>query len=145
MNCSFWLSLHTQRWRHYSTEKETHVHLTNSYEIIYHLQFLHQNQFTKTHVLQIKNMYLLIRYSVCNLREFSLCEQYTTHCVCILQELLVLDEADRLLDLGFEKTLTTILQYLPRQRRTGLFSATQTKDVVQLVRAGLRKDRKSVV
>ncbi|PNF27903.1 ATP-dependent RNA helicase DDX55 [Cryptotermes secundus] len=53
-------------------------------------------------------------------------------------ELLVLDEADRLLDLGFEKTLTTILQYLPRQRRTGLFSATQTKDVVQLVRAGLR-------
>jgi ATP-dependent RNA helicase DDX55/SPB4 len=57
---------------------------------------------------------------------------------CILQELLVLDEADRLLDLGFEKTLTTILQYLPRQRRTGLFSATQTKDVENLVRAGLR-------
>lgn len=53
-------------------------------------------------------------------------------------ELLVLDEADRLLDLGFEKTLTTILQYLPRQRRTGLFSATQTKDVENLVRAGLR-------
>lgn len=53
-------------------------------------------------------------------------------------ELLVLDEADHLLDLGFEKTLTTILQYLPRQRRTGLFSATQTKEVEQLVRAGLR-------
>jgi ATP-dependent RNA helicase DDX55/SPB4 len=57
---------------------------------------------------------------------------------CILQELLVLDEADRLLDLGFERTLTTILQYLPRQRRTGLFSATQTKELEQLVRAGLR-------
>lgn len=56
----------------------------------------------------------------------------------ILQELLVLDEADRLLDLGFERTLTTILQYLPRQRRTGLFSATQTKELEQLVRAGLR-------
>ncbi|XP_069683716.1 ATP-dependent RNA helicase DDX55 [Periplaneta americana] len=53
-------------------------------------------------------------------------------------ELLVLDEADRLLDLGFEKTLTTILQYLPRQRRTGLFSATQTKELGQLVRAGMR-------
>lgn len=63
---------------------------------------------------------------------------WTLHLECILQELLVLDEADRLLDLGFEKTLTTILQYLPRQRRTGLFSATQTKDVENLVRAGLR-------
>ncbi|KAJ4445393.1 hypothetical protein ANN_07198, partial [Periplaneta americana] len=58
--------------------------------------------------------------------------------VLISQELLVLDEADRLLDLGFEKTLTTILQYLPRQRRTGLFSATQTKELGQLVRAGMR-------
>ncbi|XP_050667310.1 probable ATP-dependent RNA helicase DDX55 homolog [Leptidea sinapis] len=53
-------------------------------------------------------------------------------------ELLILDEADRLLDLGFSSTLTTILQYLPRQRRTGLFSATQTKELQDLVRAGLR-------
>ncbi|KAI5633511.1 DEAD/DEAH box helicase domain-containing protein [Phthorimaea operculella] len=53
-------------------------------------------------------------------------------------EFLVLDEADRLLDLGFSVTLTTILQYLPRQRRTGLFSATQTKELQDLVRAGLR-------
>uniref|UniRef100_A0A1B6ICP6 ATP-dependent RNA helicase n=1 Tax=Homalodisca liturata TaxID=320908 RepID=A0A1B6ICP6_9HEMI len=53
-------------------------------------------------------------------------------------EILVLDEADRLLELGFEKSLNTILQYLPRQRRTGLFSATQTKEVESLVRAGLR-------
>ncbi|XP_045503695.1 probable ATP-dependent RNA helicase DDX55 homolog [Colias croceus] len=53
-------------------------------------------------------------------------------------ELLVLDEADRLLDLGFHATLTTILQYMPRQRRTGLFSATQTKELQDLVRAGLR-------
>lgn len=53
-------------------------------------------------------------------------------------EFLVLDEADRLLDLGFEKTLNTILHYLPRQRRTGLFSATQTKEVELLLRAGLR-------
>ncbi|KAF9815749.1 hypothetical protein SFRURICE_009266 [Spodoptera frugiperda] len=53
-------------------------------------------------------------------------------------DILVLDEADRLLDLGFSQTLTTILQYLPRQRRTGLFSATQTKELQDLVRAGLR-------
>ncbi|XP_015187123.1 PREDICTED: probable ATP-dependent RNA helicase DDX55 homolog [Polistes dominula] len=53
-------------------------------------------------------------------------------------EILVLDEADRLLDLGFSKTLDTILSYLPRLRRTGLFSATQTKELQQLIRAGLR-------
>jgi ATP-dependent RNA helicase DDX55/SPB4 len=41
-------------------------------------------------------------------------------------EILVLDEADRLLDMGFEASLNTILSFLPKQRRTGLFSATQT-------------------
>lgn len=55
-----------------------------------------------------------------------------------MQEFLVLDEADRLLDLGFKTTLNTIFSYLPRQRRTGLFSATQTNDVTDLIRAGLR-------
>lgn len=49
-----------------------------------------------------------------------------------------MDEADRLLDLGFQASLNTILSYLPRQRRTGLFSATQTKEVEALIRAGLR-------
>ncbi|KAI8441861.1 hypothetical protein MSG28_005545 [Choristoneura fumiferana] len=53
-------------------------------------------------------------------------------------EFLVLDEADRLLELGFSSALTSILQCLPRQRRTGLFSATQTKQLQDLVRAGLR-------
>jgi ATP-dependent RNA helicase DDX55/SPB4 len=41
-------------------------------------------------------------------------------------DILVLDEADRLLDMGFEASLNTILSFLPKQRRTGLFSATQT-------------------
>uniref|UniRef100_A0A3Q2DWN0 ATP-dependent RNA helicase n=1 Tax=Cyprinodon variegatus TaxID=28743 RepID=A0A3Q2DWN0_CYPVA len=53
-------------------------------------------------------------------------------------EVLVLDEADRLLDMGFEASLNTILGYLPKQRRTGLFSATQTQELEKLVRAGLR-------
>ncbi|KAF6024295.1 DDX55 [Bugula neritina] len=53
-------------------------------------------------------------------------------------EILILDEADRILDLGFETSINTILQYLPKQRRTGLFSATQTEKVVDLIRAGLR-------
>ncbi|XP_077998273.1 ATP-dependent RNA helicase DDX55-like [Glandiceps talaboti] len=53
-------------------------------------------------------------------------------------EVLVLDEADRLLDLGFETSINQILSYLPKQRRTGLFSATQTDEVEKLIRAGLR-------
>ena len=53
-------------------------------------------------------------------------------------ELFVLDEADRLLEEGFERALGTILSRLPKLRRTGLFSATLTAQVQQLVRAGLR-------
>ncbi|XP_075710662.1 ATP-dependent RNA helicase DDX55 [Rhinoderma darwinii] len=53
-------------------------------------------------------------------------------------DVLILDEADRLLDLGFEASINTILDLLPKQRRTGLFSATQTQEVENLVRAGLR-------
>ncbi|KAM3874235.1 ATP-dependent RNA helicase DDX55 [Diretmus argenteus] len=53
-------------------------------------------------------------------------------------DVLVLDEADRLLDMGFEASLNAILGYLPKQRRTGLFSATQTQELEKLVRAGLR-------
>ncbi|KAL0122430.1 hypothetical protein PUN28_007271 [Cardiocondyla obscurior] len=60
-------------------------------------------------------------------------------------ELLVLDEADRLLDLGFSATLDSILSYLPRLRRTGLFSATQTKELQHLIRAGLRNPALIVV
>lgn len=43
-----------------------------------------------------------------------------------------------MLDLGFEVAVNTILSYLPRQRRTGLFSATQTKELLNYLRAGLR-------
>ena len=53
-------------------------------------------------------------------------------------EVLVLDEADRLLELGFERSINTVFSYLPKQRRTGLFSATLTQDVKGLIRAGMR-------
>ncbi|KAB7501298.1 ATP-dependent RNA helicase DDX55 [Armadillidium nasatum] len=53
-------------------------------------------------------------------------------------EVLILDEADRLLDCGFASTINTILAYLPKLRRTGIFSATQTTDVTNLIRAGMR-------
>ena len=49
-----------------------------------------------------------------------------------------MDEADRLLDLGFKNSLTAILSQLPKQRRTGLFSATQTEEIEKLIKAGLR-------
>lgn len=60
------------------------------------------------------------------------------HCPQSSFEMLVLDEADRLLDLGFKDTLQKILTYLPKQRRTGLFSASVSEAVDQLIRVGLR-------
>ena len=39
----------------------------------------------------------------------------------------VLDEADRILDMGFQRTLTALLDHLPKFRQTLLFSATQTQ------------------
>ena len=53
-------------------------------------------------------------------------------------DLLVLDEADRLLDMGFKDDLTKILGLLPKQRRTGLFSASVSEAVDQIIRVGLR-------
>ncbi|CAI5498547.1 unnamed protein product [Closterium sp. Naga37s-1] len=53
-------------------------------------------------------------------------------------QVLILDEADRLLDLGFAACLESILHRLPRQRRTGLFSATQTSALQELALAGMR-------
>ncbi|CAK6978074.1 probable ATP-dependent RNA helicase DDX10 [Scomber scombrus] len=52
--------------------------------------------------------------------------------------MLVLDEADRILDMGFADTLNAIVENLPTTRQTLLFSATQTKSVKDLARLSLK-------
>ncbi|PON50194.1 hypothetical protein TorRG33x02_315190, partial [Trema orientale] len=51
---------------------------------------------------------------------------------------LILDEIDRLLNLVFQELIYFIIYRLPKLRRTGLFSATQTEAVEELAKAGLR-------
>ncbi|KAK7996910.1 hypothetical protein PG989_004950 [Apiospora arundinis] len=53
-------------------------------------------------------------------------------------QILVLDEADRTLDLGFQKALDALVEHLPRERQTLLFSATQSKRVSDLARLSLK-------
>ena len=67
------------------------------------------------------------------------------HCPQSSFEVLVLDEADRLLDLGFAADLQKILGRLPKQRRTGLFSASVSEAVDQIIRVGLRNPVKIAV
>ena len=67
------------------------------------------------------------------------------HCPQYSFEVLVLDEADRLLDLGFKDDLQKILGRLPKQRRTGLFSASVSEAVGEIVRVGLRNPVKIAV
>ncbi|KAF3188315.1 nucleolar DEAD-box protein required for synthesis of 60S ribosomal subunit [Orbilia oligospora] len=52
-------------------------------------------------------------------------------------EILVLDEADRMLEDGFADELDEILKTLPKSRQTMLFSATMTDSVDKLVRVGV--------
>lgn len=56
---------------------------------------------------------------------------------CSHLQILVLDEADRCLDMGFEATMNAIIENLPPKRQTLLFSATQTKSVKDLARLSL--------
>ena len=57
---------------------------------------------------------------------------------CDNLKMLVLDEADRILDMGFQRDVDAIVEYLPPDRQTLLFSATQTKRVSDLARLSLK-------
>ncbi|KAJ2838870.1 nucleolar DEAD-box protein required for synthesis of 60S ribosomal subunit, partial [Coemansia erecta] len=54
-------------------------------------------------------------------------------------EILIMDEADRMLEDGFEDELTEIIRACPRKRQTMLFSATMTDNVDKLIRLSLNK------
>lgn len=54
-------------------------------------------------------------------------------------KMLILDEADRIMDMGFKDTVDAIVEHLPKDRQTMLFSATQTRKVSDLARLSLRE------
>eukprot|EP01032_Pedospumella_encystans_P026022 gene26022-29393_t len=55
-------------------------------------------------------------------------------------QFLVIDEADRILDQGFEEDMHQIVKHLPRERQTILFSATQTRKVEDLARLSMKSN-----
>lgn len=65
--------------------------------------------------------------------------------VTSLVEIAVLDEADRLLDSSFEAEVLSILRQLPKQRRTGLFSATLSASGDRIFKTGMSNPVKVAV
>ena len=47
---------------------------------------------------------------------------------------IVLDEADEMLNMGFREDIETILEYIPQERQTVLFSATMPKPILEITK-----------
>ncbi|KAJ6110956.1 ATP-dependent RNA helicase drs1 [Penicillium sp. IBT 16267x] len=60
-------------------------------------------------------------------------------------EILVLDEADRMLEDGFADELNEILTTIPKSRQTMLFSATMTETIDKLIRVGMNRPMRLMV
>lgn len=63
----------------------------------------------------------------------NICCVYNIVFACILcLQILILDEADQCLSMGFAESMNYILEDLPKERQTLLFSATQTRSLFLL-------------
>jgi len=60
-------------------------------------------------------------------------------------KLLVLDEADRMLEMGFVEDVIFILEHIPRNRQTCLFSATMPEEVLRIAERYLRNPEKILI
>lgn len=54
-------------------------------------------------------------------------------------QILVMDEADRIMDMGFQSAVDALVEHLPQGRQTLLFSATQSRKVSDLARLSLKE------